>query len=444
MKKTFSQKGTGIICKAFFGLIVLILFGIKVNAQEYTKIATNTKSTTSIVRSVNSTDRLVYNQYSSQSAFMMYTDNGSTTQDLYLPDDVNVSDFIIRDGMVYFCGNRLISGQDKSIMGYFSLTNFPYTTVYYHPNYDFTQFDKMDFYKVYSEAEPEVHIVMTAKNSDDQWTLVDAYPALNNNWMFNCLNELDDSLSGHVFYDIAVTDNYVVATSSKKIGFLGSCFLWYCTKPAVPGHHAFEIAVRRKCHLRLSGKMIVAHWKNNKFATATIGRNDFIQIDVFDSFLNMQSFGFSTLFGTNIYDMNYNADNNELDLLFRGSPNINHIIHFPMLGSGPVGTMSAHEYSGCTIFDIDYVANSSGWFVTTGVSTPNEKLLRLYKYKYDYYGNCTTQYQTTTSHKTFDKYAYLQSISYFGCAYWRNTMATSTGTSTLNWLCGPNKDNQDN
>lgn len=440
MKKTFSQKETGIICKAYLGLIVLILFGIKVNAQEYTKIATNTKSTNSIVRSVNSTDRLVYNQYFSQSAFMMYTDNGSTTQDLYLPDDVNVSDFIIRDGMVYFCGNRLINGQNMSIMGYFSLTNFPYTTVYYHPNNDFTQFDKIDFYKIYSESEPEVHIVMTAKNSHDQWTLVDAYPTLNNSWMFIFLNEMEDSLAGHEFYDIAVTDNYVVATSSKRWGSIVGCCLWYCTKPSVPGHHAFEIDVRRIWHPMISGKMIVAHWKNNMFATATFGRNHIIQVDVFNSFFHMQSFCFSTPFGTHLHDMNYNTDNDELDLFFRDSPNINHIFHFPMLGTGPIGTMSAHEYSGFTIFDIDYLANSSGWFVTTGVSNPNEKLLRLYKYKYDNYGDCTTQYQINTSYATFNKNALLQNISYWGYAYWRNTMATSTGTSPLNWLCEPNEE----
>lgn len=53
-----------------------------VSAQDYIKEAVNTKTDKSVIRCVDSTRRLVYNEGYIKPAFMMFTDASTTTQDL--------------------------------------------------------------------------------------------------------------------------------------------------------------------------------------------------------------------------------------------------------------------------------------------------------------------------------------------------------------------------
>lgn len=92
-----------------------------VKAQEYTKEVCDTKTEFSIVRSIDDTKRLVCNNVFGTTSFMLFTDASATTSDLYLDNDFNVSDFIVRDNSVFFLWiqTRLVNKRTEGSIRFF-------------------------------------------------------------------------------------------------------------------------------------------------------------------------------------------------------------------------------------------------------------------------------------------------------------------------------------
>lgn len=417
-----------------------------VSAQDYIKEAVNTKTDKSVIRCVDSTRRLVYNEGYIKPAFMMFTDASTTTQDLYLPDNnYSVSDFIVRDNMVYFCGKKKdpSTNIEKAIMGHFDLTNFPSTTVYYYTHEQFSEFRKIESYIVYSASESEFHIVMTARNSAGRWTMVDSYELPYNRWGFYSISIPTDSLNGHSFLDIAVTDSYVLATSSYP-NINQITYLWYFIKPTVFQSNAFSVEIKRR-KLSKSPKTgsysaLVGDFENNRYITTFItdpffNNNNKVMIEGFNGIISSGQLIISSLQGLYPREIRKNHDSHEMDiLLYSKSTSSCYFFHLPQptyLGWGS-GFFDAQKYSAQNILSFDYLGSMSDCFIASGYGD----VLKLYKYKYDNSGICAPLESVDTQFAGYSHNICFQEFVTSQWYYYRTLLPTTTGTSSIGTTCG--------
>lgn len=409
-------------------------------AQEYRKVVANVKSDTSIVRRVDSQNRLVYNSHINDNRFMMYTDNSTSTQNLILPDDVYVSDFMVRDGMVYFCGRKIESSVKNAMLGFFDLASYPNSTVYYYTNNYYAEFDKIESYTVYSASSSQLHIVLTAKKADGDWTLMDSYELSLNRWGF--VEMLCDSTAGHTFLSLAVTDSYVLATSVKQTFSTANSYLWYLTKPTVFNSTMFQTLVKRRKHPGISSRsMRVGQAVSNRFITACIDGTQSLDVRLYNGvyFIGGCKIPLNS-FNPIVKCMKYNTDQGDMDILvydplkdgYNGGSS--RVFHLPWVIPSARDMISYHNYSGHRLFSLDYLGNFTGCFATSGL-IPGEDVLRLYKYYYDGVGTCETM-QSVPLQDTYTHLAPVdQLLTYWGEAFWRRTMTTTTGSSQIMLDC---------
>ena len=412
---------------------------------EYIKEVYPEKTEFSIVRVIDSTQRLVCNVYADNSSFMLYSDLSSVGLKLCLPTGFRVSDFIIRDDTVYFCGKRTIAPtyEDKAIMGYFGLAGFPSTTVYYY-NYsagDYVLFNKIESYKVYYESRSEFHIVMTAKTSTDKWTMIDSHRIIFDDWVFYSLQLSPDSLMGHTLGDIAVTDNYVLATSSGTVFDIGS-YLWYFNKPTVLQSHIFSVEVRR---CKYPGQFVtranLKRCENNRFVTACRDKKK-IYIDEFDGATHNYRLSTTYFVGTFPREIKYNYDKNEIDILLyfymtmEDPMAASYILHIPHTMFSTGGMANVHEYNNHNITSFDYIGYMTDCFVASGHNFPNvSDTLKLYKYKYNYWKNCPTSTSLPLVSESPKFRMFNQDFYSYYRYFWREELPVTTGETNIITTC---------
>ena len=432
----------------FFILNVAVWCCDSAKAQDYTKEMMWTKSDNSIVRKVDNTNRLVYNEGYLHPSFMMFTDASSSTQDLYLPDSYSVSDFKVEGETVYFCGK---TNTGKAIMGYFSLTNFPYTSVYFYTHDCYAEFNKMESYTIYSASSSEYHIVMSARKSSGEWNMVDSYEIPYNRWLFYSYVTDSDSISGHKFTDIAVTNNYVLATSIKTGTHNASKpYLWYFEKPTVLNSHMFSVRVQRRLFQYFQPSWIlVEQIENNRFVTVChYGINSFAVDDYNGVYHNnniFSSINWATSTCT-LREVKKNLDSREVDILFYGGTKLSLLTHRSQICHLPLavlenngGTISAHQYQTQNLKSFDYLENMSDCYIASGIPLSNtDCVLNLYKYKYDYDGDCSDMDILSTEKDPHVKELYNQEIGDSYRYFYRAIMSTTTGTTTIVPICPAN------
>lgn len=442
--------------RVFFRLFAVMLFFVGewnlVIAQEYTKELVNTKSETSIIRRVNSTDRLVCNDDFVKSTFMLFTDGSTFTHNLSLDVGFHVSDFIIRDRMVYFCGKKtdVNPNEEVAILGYFSLTGFPSTTVYYHRHEEFAEFRKIESYKVYYESEQEFHIVLTAKKSEQEWSLIDSYELPYDAWGFQALLYYDDSVVNHTFLDISVSDNYVVATSTKNYNdpskdtlYSRKAFLWFFMKPTVLHSNIFNVFVSRiKYPGLLSRDLIVERTTGNYFITVCSNNRNTLAVDYFNTTVHTGRMQIPALVWITPIDIKYNYDSHKTDILVQYNIYARASRSFFYHVNPINGEINTHMYTNQKITSFDYLGDMSDCFVSSGVNYENENnFLRLYKYKYNEWIQCPEKTIIPVKSVNVNMVPYKQDFITRDKYYYRKTMNTTMGTTSISVDCESSEDN---
>ena len=223
--------------KVILALLLLINLGNPVvNGMEYVKNSYSIQAHNPILRSLDDFNHLLCNR-SAQDIYSFSIVNSGTLVfgNMFLDNSFKeIYDFEIHNDSVFFCGTKVMeNGSEISILGYFDLATFPYSTV---------EVVKMPWIKKIYKLEVaamgnRTHVVMVGENLQSNGIVVDAiyYPTY---WEVNYTTTENTTA---IFEDVAITDEYVVATS----GYIGQPEpfyygrLWYFKKPSTSGASLF-------------------------------------------------------------------------------------------------------------------------------------------------------------------------------------------------------------
>lgn len=436
--------------------MLLLIDGVVINlwAQEYTHTV-NEKTTYSIVQNVDNTTKIVCNNYDGRATFIMFTDASTTASTLIFDQGFSVSDFIIKENFVFFCGKRenTSSNEQKAIFGYYNLSTFPNSTVYYYTHDDYVEFHKIESYTIYSASAPENHIVMTAKTSQGSWNIVDSYEGVYNRWLFYSLYLYStDSLANHEMKDIAITDSYVIATSEHIHGSssvpIHTVYTWWFTKPHVPNGNMFAPEVKR-CSFsgRYTHNPVVEQCGGNRFVIAYGKENSYIVINEYNGVAPTNQLIIPVLFNTYPLEMKMNPDSHEVDMLVYSKtdapfpftiPASYYFVHVPLPVLHTGGTLDAHLFQSHIIHSFDYI-NTSNCYIASGEKNDIVNVLKLYKYKYNFWGDCTTIQSYTSTNKYTERRPTYQESDASLKYYWRYIMQTTIGEADIFQECNSNE-----
>ena len=262
-----------------------------------------------------------------------------------------------------------------------------------------------------------------------------------------------DSLANHTFMDIAITDSYVLATS-EHILFGGSpyaipsAYLWWFDKPHVPNSNMFDVEIRRyRFPGRSSFGPVVEQYGGNQFAVAYNKENFNIVVDDFNGITANHRLAIPVTGDVTPKEMKLNTYNQEIDILIdvSYSPSIPipitpsycflHI-PLPMLTTG--GSLNAHTYQSQAISSFDYI-HASECFIASGKSYQTASPLKLYKYKYNFWGICPDPRLFTSEHEIIKSIPFDQDGYTLEKYFWRKTMQTHTGSSIVTLDCESNE-----
>lgn len=250
----------------FFAVLLLPTLGIQAQDKIWNMLQYDEHS---IVRTVNNTKWLVYS-HGKNNNFHMVTPYGGNVSYKQLADDkLKILDFEIFENIVFFCG-VLDPAAPDAIMGYFSLNNFDTSTVYFDTLEDWAEFSKLDVFRV----EDQIHVVMTAKYHNGRGTMVDAREYSTNSWAY-C--DADFGNRYYSFYDVAVTDSYIVFTSFgddfQSSSYLMQSVLWFIKKPTSSGIPIFNNTIGNMHKAKLfdssSGAILIKHTSGDDFVISS-------------------------------------------------------------------------------------------------------------------------------------------------------------------------------
>ena len=400
--------------KCGIALMVSLLFAGMINsitAQDEYIMGFDKKGPFSIARQLTSTKRVAYNRFNEPggqttgyNSFFIYEDGMTQGQPLdciALPENLYVNDIFVRGSDVYFCGKRVLSNsQEEAVLGMFSATNFPSCSVYTFAPSGFSEFGMMIGYDMFENGSLSApHIMMTAKRTNGEWTLVEGpTPSVGNNvtWEYDKMSAPANwALSGHVFQDMATTKDYILVTSSKRSEFLPSPndrlklynqYVWYLPKPSnrqisTPFSGIKRIEYSFGVH---DDVLLVNGCGDNQYVLVSDVSLPRICIDLCDGFqLTRRSYRNGSY---ELRDMKWNDHSQEMDVLVVDfNENRPHFWHLPLslLRSPANGNAYEHvtKYSSLDCYTFDYIRGTD-FFIGSGNGH-----FHAFKYKYNSWGN---------------------------------------------------------
>lgn len=221
---------------------IMLVTSIPSFSQDRVRVFDEVKSAEAIVKHINESTQLIYNEGYLQPCFILTKDVDVDAIAVCLPNEVYVKDFAIYDDTVYFCGGMWTSGTSSSdaLVGWFSLAGFPSTVVRTVKNSQLKCFDKIGVYAVSNDVR-ELHLAMIGLDDNDNHVLIDAHKRNSVQWYFHRSLE-NFGLENQYVNNLIVTDNYVVFSSNTKGVFSTEGHLWCFTKPYTVGYSIFSVA----------------------------------------------------------------------------------------------------------------------------------------------------------------------------------------------------------
>ena len=203
--------------------------------------------------------------HSNQPYFMLLDESSSTFYSLYLPIN-KVWDFEIYNDTVYFCGNTISSGVEFGVVGYFDVTLLASPTLVSVHYLHLDRTKSINALEV-GHFAGQKHIVVIGEDKDSGLKtkrLLDLVD-LSTLWAV-----YSDGTEGYkeILSDLAITKNYVVATSILPNGRKGR--VWYFSKPTTPMAATIfnGSATYTDMDYPIKGKYLVRHRRDDEFVTA--------------------------------------------------------------------------------------------------------------------------------------------------------------------------------
>ena len=351
--------------KALFCILATLLFLSTQEVKAIEQIRYNSGDITrpgSIIRHYSDgLDVVCYNN-SEYPYFMIYKNGSATTYELLLQPMDTVCDFEIYNDTVYFCGVGNIQRAGCGVVGYFAVADLltPNST-----NVSYVPFPSMAYVKAIAVGwfASRKHVVGLGEAIDAKGRMVDmidesAY------WNVNFGYVGGDTI---LLSDLAITQSYVVVTSTKKTP---SPFaygrLWQFTKPTVAGASLFPCNVTFYDHGNDVGrKYLIKAMPGDNFVTAYQDglihgfMNPFV-VTFFNGFSNYEIAVIDEGINTNVElgDVDYSMGSWAVDLLLNGSYRTNtgfilrSVIYEMPFGPLPA-TVKAHVYDSVIFESLD-------------------------------------------------------------------------------------------
>ena len=348
-------------------LLTLLLASAQVaSGQDYIKELTEIHTDTCIVREYKDSSRIIYNEKGGVPTFIMVTENGITAQMMSVDAQFVVSDMVIADDTLFFCGIGW-TGSIVGVFGFIPLATFPSVGVIvdYLPMAPILE--KMEFLKSKYGGR---HLIVTGGNR------IYDFRETTYSWAI-------EYVTGIKFSDVAVTDNYVVV--SGIAGSDNTGYLYYFGHP-VPGYSIFYNPIFKYVlpdvpKSRILLEACQADGFVVTYKTEYEGRKwiDVIGVNGF-SFYNQVRIIANTGSGiTNHYpiDVKFNQGYRMTDVLTteRTSSQRNSVIYH----IDATGTVTGRRYDAQGLLSLDYLNLDPVHFIAAGYED-EDRTLRFYKY----------------------------------------------------------------
>lgn len=383
VNETKHMKNKKIIQALFIPIALLVVSGT-CKAQNFTKeINSLYDHGTSIIRTINNANWLVYSDNDKGHLFYWIPMSGTNIDYLYLFDqNISIHDFEIFSDTVYFCGVKTEGEERCGVMGHFPIEGFPGGPVKYDLFPEVQSFDAMDVFSVGGH----MHVVMTATVTDDGGgTMSDVRHISGDSWEHNLV------VSPYKWYfdDVAVTTQHIVFTSRSTYMQKSNSRLWIIDRPLFFGSSIFmsTIYVNEFDNTLVCDKFLVTQSMGAWFVTAEEVRNNKIRMHQY----SLSNYHSSVLFNgvpeMTLKALDYADYPNFADVLTTSRNDEvvdSRIYHVPAIAFEQGTTSEIHLYKNEDINSLNVASQFDSTFVASGLNTI-DPYLRVFRYKYDKY-----------------------------------------------------------
>lgn len=368
-------------------LISVLLAAIVPAAQAQTVFIKHVyyfRTDNSIVRSIDDTTWLTYNQWGDWSVFILSTKSNPTVKVMDMGHQkIAVKDFEIYGNKVYFCGTTLDQTPGVAVAGYFNVGPFPSSAIRYATYDDMTSFERMDLV----DFTGDVHFVMVGHNEEMVYHFVDAHVLFPTTFVFR--EYTGTETIAERLYDIAVTKDYVVFTGRSNNSIRP--VLFYVDHTAT-GLTPNPLPAQYLEYSYYSSQPVwIDHCEQNAIATATLNENNKLFVSAylgtthFSTQYSVMNNGINTCVG-----LKYNKQKRVLDVLTHRveEETYNSTIYHYLPGclNYPTSTITGHKKDNYWLYSLSDSPVSgpgaSGYFVTTG-GTQDRWYFSIHRYYYN-------------------------------------------------------------
>lgn len=385
------------IIKLFVICTMAYLCNITAMGQEKIIEVDNHLDETSIIRAVNTKEWLVCNNSNGWSVFSLINETILATPQIHLgnvgnSDKIQIYDFEVFNDTVYFCGSVWFGENQQAVWGYFPLAGFPYVSVKYIVR-NIKSLTKLDVFSI-DPTRNEIHVVMVGQLDTEKGIVLDELRTAPNQFT-EYTSEIYDEIVDFFFSDVAITDNFVVITSNPETLTIGHVL--FIRKPTSLYTTIFSCAAWDYIIPGdVSWARLLEHCTND------------VVVVVYSSTLT--SIGVHSFLGTNphinlkistpklnIADVKFDKKSEDLDILLKPSQlsqtsqDSSVILHLNQSLSYNGGPLFCHKYYDEDLNSLDWIPWENHFFVASG-HDKDYSHLRVYKYQYDDWKNCTKQH----------------------------------------------------
>ncbi len=362
-----------------FIILLIIPCVARLQVPEFEK-SLEIKCTSSIVREWSYQKWVIYSYKVTNSLFAMIPETGSTAQTLNLPNNYVITDFEIYNDIAYFCG-YVDSTTTIALFGFFNLSSFPSTTVYCCRVVGLKRLNKLAVFNDHNKP----HIVFTGSTTTLHSVLVDAIETSPNFWSFdmaNCTN-----IENLIYDDVAVTDNYIVATSRNS--FVESGQIHYFKKPTSISSIFPSFYLYSTIEYNTVSPILLTACSEDCFATLCNNSPLTFVMNKYAGLNNDISLE-GNAFLSNCIDINFNNNSKNIEVLILARNKLQHNSLTIQYDDTLIGSsfIPIHIFENRILNSIDYLFYQPDLFIASG-NEPNEEPLHLFRYKYNDWFNCT-------------------------------------------------------
>ena len=307
-----------------------------------------------------------------------------------------VFDFEIYKDTVYFCGVKNSNTGGYGILGYFPISAFTTSSVYYLKMPHFRRAKRVEVGSFLGNT----NMIAIGDGIDGHATIVDA-KRQSASWIMDFSEAADEK---DVFSDLAIIDSFVVVTSYLKNDFVTPARVWFFQKPTTPGSSMFYSFVDwKECFQNASQNILVEACRGNEFVVAaTLGKTELgsnaIRIAQFNSktLNSVVRINEQTSFVW-LKDLKFGMDPDVELLINTKDENYPHSIIYhikPYMFSG-THIVDAHSYYPGYITSIDPWFFSLGQFYASGLDLNSLSYIWHYTYNFNTWGMCLSYWDNT-------------------------------------------------